>query len=200
MLRFTAAGVRLVITDGACPWTPAAAATAQFVSSVLTWQSAQLALQMTATWPSSIRPILEVQLAVIPWNGGNEESRQTATGRAEGAEAEEAVSGGGEGESGQAAGKGIEEAVEGVAAAAGSVVANGAAEGSAVADGAAAEVNLRIPSWAAAAVTSSSGSTPHCTATLNGGRLPCPKPATTRSIPPLVCVLLPPPLPFFPVF
>ncbi|CAI7811505.1 unnamed protein product [Closterium sp. NIES-54] len=159
---------------------------AQFVSSVLTWQSAQLALQMTATWPSSIRPILEVQLAVIPWNGGNEESGQTATGRAEGAEAEEAVSGGGEGESGQAAEKGVEEAVEGVAAAAGSVVANGAAEGSAVADGAAegsavadgaaAEVNLRIPSWAAAAVTSSSGSTPHCTATLNGGRLPCPKP------------------------
>ncbi|CAI5508153.1 unnamed protein product [Closterium sp. Naga37s-1] len=147
---------------------------AQFVSSVLTWQSAQLALQMTATWPSSIRPILEVQLAVIPWNGGNEEGGQTATRRAEGAEAEEAASGGGEGENGQAEGEGVEEA-EGVAAAAGSVVAIGAAEGSAVADGAAAEVYLRIPSWAAA-VTSASGSAPHCTASLNGARLPCPKP------------------------
>ncbi|CAI5988612.1 unnamed protein product [Closterium sp. NIES-65] len=71
---------------------------AQFVSSVLTWQSAQLALQMTATWPSSIRPILEVQLAVIPWKGGNEEGGRAATGRAEGAEAEGAASGGGEGE------------------------------------------------------------------------------------------------------
>ncbi|CAI5984742.1 unnamed protein product, partial [Closterium sp. NIES-65] len=146
---------------------------AQFVSSVLTWQSAQLALQMTATWPSSIRPILEVQLAVIPWKGGNEEGGRAATGRAEGAEAEGAASGGGEGESGQATGEGVEEA--GVAAAAGSVVANGATAGSAVADGAAAEVFLRIPSWAAAA-TSASGSTPHCAATLNGARLPCPKP------------------------